>query len=251
MVQDLDQSTQSHPELELSKADFAVPEADKPGLVSRLWQEAYAHPYEAGLGAAAAIASAGVGIYALSKGDLMPSCFKGAADVLLVEDTPGLGNAFKDALEQNGHKVTWVTGIKTLEPLTAFTPDGGEMALTRRYKIAFLDGDLGADRLTGPEIVGTLAKRARVIGTSTVEHFNVAMRQNSLNSDGTAAAITGNKGVVFAALVGNRLDMLGAVKAPEAVQASLDALKVLLRAPENIALKKEANTRLQKFLLGK
>jgi hypothetical protein len=251
MVQDIDHSTQSYPELKLNKADFATTDDNKQGMVSRLWQEAYAHPYEAGLGAAAVIASAGVGIYALSKGDLMPSCFKGAADVLLVEDTPGLGNAFKEAIEQNGHKVTWVTGIKTLDPLTAFTPDGGEMALTRPYKIAFLDGDLGANRLTGPEIVGTLAKKTRVIGTSTVEDFNVAMRQNSLNPDGTAAAITGNKGVVFASLVGNRLDMQAALKTPEAVQASLDALKATLRAPENLALKKEADARLTKFLLAK
>jgi hypothetical protein len=228
--------------LKLTKSELAS-NKEEASAASSLWQDAYNNPAKTGLELGAAALVAGGLVYAASRGRIGAL---GKQSVLVVEDTIGMGKAFTEALESSGHKVTWVTGIKSLKPLTGFTADGGEIALNKRFNVALLDGDLGKDRLTGPEIVGALRDRKIMsIGTSTVESFN-----NGIKANGGDFAITANKGVVYQSLFSKQLDLRAAVKTPCEVQAGLDALKAVMRLPENEAARKAADARLMEHMLA-
>lgn len=216
------------------------------GACSKLLEDVLENPTKSAVTGAAIGLTGAAMVYAARKGHvdcLMP--WK-KPNVLLIEDTPGMALAFKEALKANGHDVTWVTGIKSLKPLTGITPDGTEIALaSRRYKIALVDGDLGKDMLTGPEIVGTLrSQRIMSIGTSTIDNFNVSMLEQG-------AQIAANKGDLYASLLGNRLDLKAALRAPQFAQDRLRSLSAALKTEELANLREQANARLMHFLLGK
>lgn len=216
------------------------------GAFTALLEDARANPTRTAVTAAAIGLTGAAMIYAARKGHvdcLMP--WK-KPNVLLIEDTPGMALAFKEALKANGHEVTWVTGIKTLKPLTGITSEGAEIALaSRRYKIAFVDGDLGKNMLTGAEIVGTLrSQRIMSIGTSTIENLNVSMLEKG-------AQIAANKADVYASLLGKRLDLKAALRAPQVAQDGLNSLSAALKTEELAVLREQANARLMHFLLGK
>jgi len=230
--------------LKLTKSELAS-NKDEGNTASSLWKDAYENPVKTGLVVGSAALVVGGLAYAASKGRLGGLLSK-QSEVLVIEDTPGMAKAFNAALESSGHKVTWVTGIKTLNPLVGFAPEGGEIALNKRFTAALLDGDLGKGRLTGPEIVGALRDRKIMsIGTSSVEDFNVAIKAN-----GGPFAIAANKGVVYMSVFSNKLDFRAAAKAPSEAQAGLDALKAAMRAPENEALRKAADAKLTSFMLA-
>lgn len=238
-------SPASAEKFQLTKTDLlhSEPENSSTGVVSALWKDAYENPLRTAAVGAAAVVVAGALLYA-SKGRIAEGLLGSKGEVLVIEDTHAMGKAFSEALAEQGHKVTWVTGIKSLKPLTGLTPEGGELALSsRRFKVAFVDGDLGKNMLTGPEIVGTLKdQRILSIGTSSVDTFNVAMRENA---PGTIAA---NKAVVYTSLLGGKLDLRAAVRSPGTVQEGLDAFRAVMRSPENEALRKQADATLMKFL---
>ncbi len=229
----------------LSKTELLNSDISASAAQTSLWQDAYDHPVRTGLGVAAVVGVGAAVLYA-TKGGAAERFFAGKPNVLLIEDTPGMAMAFRDALNTQGHKVTWVTGIKSLQPLTGFTPEGGEVALaSKQWKLAFVDGDLGKNRLTGPEIVGTLrSKNIMSIGTSTTEDFNSAMRANG-------ASIAANKAVIFTSVLGNKIDLKAALRAPEVAQEGLNAFGAVMRSPEHATLRKAADAKLMHYLLGK
>jgi hypothetical protein len=153
----------------------------------------------------------------------------------------------KFVLEKQGHPVTWVTGIKRLEPLVGITPEGGELTfgartLGSKLKVALVDGDLGKGSLTGPEIVGALRQqRVTSIGTSTLDSFNAAMRDNG-------APITANKSVVFTSLANRQLDLKAAIKSPQTVQYGLDELRAHILEPENEPARHYAESLLREYM---
>lgn len=235
----------SQNEIRLTSSELAQNNQEK-SLASSLWQAAYENPGKSALAVAATAAGGAALIYAARKGHIAEHLPWKKPNVLLIEDTPGMALAFQDALKAGGHKVTWVTGIKSLNPLTGIAPQGAELSLAgRRFNIALVDGDLGKNMLTGPEIVGTLkSHKIMSIGTSTTNDFNKSMLENG-------ASIAANKGVLYSSLLGKRLDLKAALKQPTVAQEGLDALGNTLRLPENAQLRKLADETLGKFLLGK
>ncbi len=209
---------------------------------ANLWSDVYEHRTAIGVAAGTAAAGA-LALYAGREqvGRLLAG---GAKDVLLVEDTPFMGKAMKSALEQNGERVTWVTGFKSANPLTATTLSGDEMVLNpRNFKVALVDGELKGSYLQGEHVVDAL-HRAGVtsIGTSTVAKINEAMLANG-------ADLAAQKGTVIGALANNQLDLAGAVRTPATVQKGLDALAVKLKGEAGKPLRKKADDLLGKFML--
>jgi len=205
------------------------------------FKDAYEHPSTAALtvgGVALGAASLYAGRNQIAR--LLPKMGK---DVLLVEDTPYMGMAFKSALETNGERVTWVTGFKRANPLTATTMEGKEIVLNpSKFKVAFVDGSLEGSRLQGEHVVDALNKSGlRTIGTSTVPEVNASMMLNG-------ATLAAPKSTLIAALVDNKINLKLAGKAPATLQRSLDGLTEELHTPGGEALRKKAGQLLTKFM---
>ena len=209
------------------------------GALSAVWKAAYEELPNAATGIAATAALIGVSgaIAYATKGRSW-----GKPNVLIIEDTIEMGKAYSDALTASGHKVTWVTNIKSLNPLIGTSPTGGEIALkSNKWKVAFVDGDLGKDVLTGPEIISTLTqKRMLAIGTSTIEDFNIAMRANG-------AGVALNKAHLYTALYGNKVDLRAAMKAPEAAQTNLTTFMNDVKSKEHEALRQAASKQMMSY----
>jgi hypothetical protein len=94
--------------------------------------------------------------------------------------------------------------------------------------------------LTGPEIVGTLkSNRIMSIGTSSVDTFNTDMLKNG-------ADIAANKAVILAGLMGDKLELKAALKAPAVAQEGLKSFAGVMRTPEFAPLRKQADELLMK-----
>lgn len=175
--------------------------------LSSLLHEAYEHPVGTGIGVAAVLGTAAALTYA-SRGRNL--------NVLIIEDTPMMGMALKDAVVASGHKATWVNTVSKLNPLTGVDQAGKEVALSgKRFHLALVDGDLGKGQLTGPEIVPFLKQQnITSIGTSTIASFNKDMLANG-------AQIAAGKPVIYTSLFGKTFDLKTAVRNPASVQESL------------------------------
>src|SRR4029078_1575212 len=98
---------------------------------------AYEHPVAVGAGVAA-VAAVGAGLY-LSRGKIANLLAPRSQEVFLVEACPVMGQTMKHALETVGHRVTWVTEIDKLRPLTGLTDEGAQIALKmNRFHPAFI-----------------------------------------------------------------------------------------------------------------
>lgn len=218
----------------LSKSDLISHESGNHGqsALASMWKEAYEHPVRTGAIATAVVAG-GAALWAATR----------RPGVLIIEDTPAMGMAMRDTLQAAGHKVTWVTHVSKLNPLTGIDAAGKEVAIAgnRKFKLALLDGDLGKDMMTGPEIVGSLRRENIVtLGTSTMADLNLAMKTNG-------AEMAATKPVVFTSLVAKQLDVRQALRAPAEVQASLDALSAKFRSKEIEPIRKAADAKLMEY----
>jgi len=235
-VTDTVQSTNDH----LEKTGVPV----TPSEPDSLWHEAYTHP---GVTAAVAVGTvlAGAGLLYASRGMLG----LGRTGTLLIEDTPFMGKAMKQVLEEQGHAVTWLTGVTRVEPFTGVTADGGSVVLNlKKFKTAFVDGELSREvngkmipyELQGENIVAPLkSKGVFSIGTSSVDKINADMLTNGAD----AAA---NKGVLFTTLVNRQVDFTGSLRAP-VLQARLDGLGTTITSDAGKPLRAAADTVLKKF----
>lgn len=227
-----------HPS-KMSNAELLNTGADAPSMAAKLWEAAYEHKGEIAATAGAMAATAAIiGTAALTKGRLW-----GKPNVLLIEDTIGMGMAYKEALNASGHKVTWVTKVNSLNPLTGITAEGKEIALSRsKTRLAFLDGDLGKGNLEGAQIVGTLKDNKFItITTSTQPTMNAEMVEKG-------ATVAARKDVVYASLLGDKIDLRAALKSPAYAQKTLDEMQVAIRTDALKPLRKEADTKLMEFL---
>ena len=209
---------------------------------SKLAQEAYDHP----LGAAAVVGGAALGIALAAKGKFgaWRSGASAGKDVLLIEDTPYMGKAFKASLEADGHRVTWLSSVSRPAPFTGLTEEGKQLVVDpRRYKFAFVDGDLGKEsRLQGEHVVDALRKSGvPSIGTSTLEDLNQLMLRNG-------ARITADKPTILAALVGHRLNVSEAIARPGKVQGDLNAFRQELAGQKGRDMRQAAEAVLKKYL---
>jgi len=231
------------PKDQVDKASDAVEKAKPQSAVAALFEDAYENPGTTAMVVGGAAAT--IGLIAASRGRLAKMLPGGGRDgILLVEDTPFMGKAFKHVLEEQGEKVTWFTGIKKLQPFTGITNDGKELVIQpNKFKFAFVDGELTGSRHQGEHVVDALkSSNLTSFGTSTIRDINLAMRTNG-------AALTGEKPAVLTALVNRTLDLRLVTSAPAKVQLQMDELMIKLRTPAMDEARKKADDVLHKFLL--
>ncbi len=239
MGQELNQFQNLESAAIMSNAELLKTTAEA-SVTSKLWDAAYEHKGEiaAAVGTMAATAAIAGTAALLTKGR-----YWGKPNVLLIEDTVGMGMAYKEALTASGHKVTWVTKVNSLSPLTGITHEGKEIALSsRRTRLAFLDGDLGKGNLEGAQIAGTLKdNRFMTITTSTQPTMNAEMVQKG-------ATVAARKDVVYVSLLGDKIDLRAALKSPSYAQKTLDEMQSALKTDAMKPLRKKADETLMDFL---
>ncbi|MBK8221382.1 MAG: response regulator [Candidatus Obscuribacter sp.] len=179
----------------------------------KLWQEAYEHP----VASAAIVAGIAVTTYA-TRGQIGKILGSGGKSVLLVEDTPYAAQTMKTLLEKEGQSVTWLTGVKRANPyITGITESGQEMVVDpRRYKMAFVDGELKGSYLQGVHVVDALKKEGvPSIGISSQPTENAALRLNG------AIAAT-EKPTAMTTLASHKFDLGLALRNPGLQQSRFD-----------------------------
>jgi hypothetical protein len=217
----------------------ATPTSSEP---SSFWHEVYTHPGDDALAVAgvAAATVAAAGLFAYSRG----AFGLGRTGTLLIEDTPYMGKAMKQVLEDQGHTVSWLTGVKSVGPRTisGTTVDGGNLTLNLgKFRTAFVDGVLDGSPLQGADIVGPLRKgKVFSIGTSTIPEFNDVMLKNGADA-------VSNKGVLFTSMVNNQVEFSGRLRAL-ALQKRLDELDTVIASTEGKPMRKAANAVVQKYM---
>jgi hypothetical protein len=216
-----------------------APEGEEP---SSLWKAAYEHPVAVGAGVAA-VAAVGTGLY-LSRGRIANLLAPKSQEVLLVEAAPFMGKTMKHALEAAGHRVTWVTEIDKLRPLTGLTDDGAQIALKmNRFHTAFIDPNhvtkaaIDFDKLAPFFHHGNV----RTIGTSVMTKTNEKMLASGVD-------IAAPKATVLMSLVGNKLNLQQAVRSPGRAQGILTRLENSPSTPEWKRLHDETDALLRKFI---
>jgi hypothetical protein len=212
----------------LEKSDSSIASA-----ASNLWQEAYENPGKAALVVGGAAAAIGIAYAA-----------RGQKGILLVEDTPYMGKAFRELLQEQGESVTWLTQIKRLQPFTGITNEGKEVVVQpHKFKFAFVDGGLKGSIPQGEHVVDALKSYGlKSFGTSTDDVVNKAMLRNG-------AIVAAQKPAVLTALVDQSIDFGKVTRVPAQVQREMYSLTDQLRTPELIPAYKKADEMLMKFML--
>lgn len=209
---------------------------------SSLWQTAYEHPVETGLAVAAAAGTAAALI--ASKGKLARLLAPRQQDVLVVEAAPYMGKSMRHALEQQGHRVTWVTEITKVKPFSGLTEKGDEIPLTlRRYHTAFVDPNHVHKSVPKFEELAPYFQRAnvRTIGTSVMADVN----QKMVSSGFDAAA---GKPVVLSSLVGRQLDLRTAYRSPAHAREMLDSVSHRMGSPEFESVRQRTSELLKQYM---
>ncbi|MBI2812338.1 MAG: hypothetical protein HYX67_16125 [Candidatus Melainabacteria bacterium] len=209
---------------------------------SSLWQSAYEHPIAAGLGVTAI---AGAALY-LSRGRIANLLAPSSQEVLLVEAAPFMGKAMRHSLEEAGHRVTWVTEIDKLRPLTGLTESGAEVPLKMgRFHTAFIDpnhvtkGAIGFDKLAPFFHRGNV----RTIGTSVMSDVNAHMLADGVD-------IAAKKTTVLMSLIGKNLNLQEAVRAPGRTQAVLSNLEEKINTTELAGLRQQTSELITRFAVN-
>ncbi len=217
-----------------------APDGEQP---SSLWKAAYEHPVAVGAGVAA-VAAAGTGLY-LSRGKIANLLAPRSQEVLLVEAAPFMGRTMKHALEASGHRVTWVTEIDRLRPLTGLSDEGAQVALKmNRFHTAFIDPNhvtkaaIDFDKLAPFFHQGNV----RTIGTSVMAKTNEKMLASGVD-------IAANKTTILMSLAGKKLDLQQAVRAPGKAQGILSNIENSPSTPEWKRLHDAADALLMKHMI--
>ena len=185
-----------------------------------LWQAVYENPGKTALlvGGTALVVGAAVA----SRGkiaELIPGLKN---KVLVVEDSPFFGPAFKETLERQRNEVTLITGAEDVAALKSgiVTAPGGKQIPVHleRYQAAFVDGEL-AGNVTGAQVVKELsAKHVSSVGMSS----QIAPNAEMLREGAIAAEL---KPSVFGALVRKEISVPGILRNPGEVQGQLESYK--------------------------
>lgn len=216
-------------------------EADEP---SSLWKDAYEHRVAIGA-TALGVAAIGTGLY-LSRGKIANMLAPRSQEVLIVEAAPFMGKAMKSSLEAAGHRVTWVTEIDKLRPLTGLADNGALVPLKmNRFHTAFIDPNhvtkaaLDFDQLAPFFHKGNV----RTIGTSVMSKTNEKMLSGGVD-------IAATKSTVLMSLVGKQLDLQQAVRSPRTAQGILTKMDDTIHSPEWTGLRETTEQLLRKFISG-
>jgi CheY-like chemotaxis protein len=99
--------------------------------------------------------------------------------VLVIEDSLAMGKALSEILIRQGHQVTWLTGVKTLEPLAGTVHGGNDLSLNfDDFDFLIEDGELKGSAYQGVEIVNHASALLHCIGFSSQPEFNQKMVNN-------------------------------------------------------------------------
>lgn len=210
---------------------------------SSLWQSAYEHPVATGVGVGLGVAAVGAGLY-LSRGKIANMLAPRSQEVLLVEAAPFMGKAMKHALEASGHRVTWITEIDKLRPLTGLAENGAQVSLKMsRFHTAFIDPNhvtkaaIDFDKLAPFFHQG----KVRTIGTSVMEKVNQQMLASGVD-------IAASKSTVLMSLVGKQLNLQQAVRSPSQTQGILTGMEKSITSPQWAKLHDTTNELLTRFI---
>ena len=221
----------------LEKSDSSIASA-----ASNLWQEAYENPGKTALVVAGAAATIGIAYAARGQiGKLLPNHREG---ILLVEDSPFMGKAFRQVLQEQGESVTWFTKIKRLQPFTGITNEGAEVVVQpNKFKMAFVDGELVGSNPQGEHVVDALkAGHLKSFGISAIPAINDSMIRHG-------AVVAAQKPAALTALVNHSLDIGKVTRAPAQVQLDMNSLTKRMLTPELDEARHKADDILRKFIL--
>lgn len=210
-------------------------------VASNLWQEAYENPGKTALVVGGAAAAIGIAYAARGQiGKLLPNHREG---ILLVEDSPYMGKAFRAALQEQGENVTWFTKIKSLQPFTGITHEGKEVVVQpRKFKLAFVDGELVGSKPQGEHVVDALkSDHLKSFGISTIPAINDSMVQHG-------AIVAAQKPTALTALVNHTLDLGKITRSPAQVQVEMNSLSARMLTPEMSPARKKADALVMKFI---
>ncbi|HEY9772914.1 MAG TPA: hypothetical protein V6C81_03790 [Planktothrix sp.] len=200
-----------------------------------LWQEAYEHPVTTAGAVAATAGALYLGGTALGRLALKSK----PCEVLLFERTKFMGKALEDVLKENGHNVTWLSGMKNLDQFVGQDLAGSEVALDpKKFDFAVVAGGLDG-KFSGMDIVGNLTtRRIPSLGLGTSSDMTDALKVNG--------AIASNKAVGFQSLLDKSFNLRGAMRTPQTYQAHLDDLATKINVDPS--LRSEAEARLMKAM---
>ncbi len=210
-------------------------------VASNLWQEAYENPGKTALVVGGAAAAIGIAYAARGQiGKLLPNHREG---ILLVEDSPYMGKAFRAALQEQGENVTWFTKIKSLQPFTGITHEGKEVVVQpHKFKLAFVDGELVGSKPQGEHVVDALkSDHLKSFGISTIPAINDSMVQHG-------AIVAAQKPTALTALVNHTLDLGKITRSPAQVQVEMNSLSARMLTPEMSPARKKADALVMKFI---
>lgn len=210
-------------------------------VASNLWQEAYENPGKTALVVGGAAAAIGIAYAARGQiGKLLPNQREG---ILLVEDSPYMGKAFRAALQEQGENVTWFTKIKSLQPFTGITHEGKEVVVQpHKFKLAFVDGELVGSKPQGEHVVDALkSDHLKSFGISTIPSINDSMVQHG-------AIVAAQKPTALTALVNHTLDLGKITRSPAQVQVEMNSLSARMLSPEMGPARKKADALVMKFI---
>jgi hypothetical protein len=214
---------------------------------SSLWRSAYEkasdHPVATSVGVGLGVAAVGAGLY-LSRGKIANLLAPRSQEVLVVEAAPFMGKAMKHSLEAAGHRVTWVTEIDKLRPLTGLAENGAEVSLKlNRFHTAFIDPNHVTDAALSFNKLAPFFHNGnvRTIGTSVMKDVNTKMI-----ADGVDIAAT--KSTVLMSLVGKQLNLQQAVRSPGKAQGMLNRMEGSINSPEFAALRDRTNEIMRSFI---
>lgn len=210
-------------------------------VASNLWQEAYENPGKTALVVGGAAAAIGIAYAARGQiGKLLPNHREG---ILLVEDSPYMGKAFRAALQEQGENVTWFTKIKSLQPFTGITHEGKEVVVQpHKFKLAFVDGELVGSKPQGEHVVDALkSDHLKSFGISTIPSINDSMVQHG-------AIVAAQKPTALTALVNHTLDLGKITRSPAQVQVEMNSLSARMLTPEMSPARKKADALVMKFI---
>ncbi len=143
--------------------------------------------------------------------------------ILIIEDSLSMAITLSEALERQGHEVTWLTGVVTLAPFVG-TVHGGKARQVdpRHFDLLIEDGELKGSPYQGEQIVEYVsALNLACIGNSTLPEVNQEMAQKG-------ALLVVRKPILLAAAQAGFFQ-------PEQVKSDLSGLSAKLNVVEETA----------------
>ncbi|HMY02612.1 MAG TPA: hypothetical protein PK671_24925 [Candidatus Obscuribacter sp.] len=143
--------------------------------------------------------------------------------ILIIEDSLSMAITLSEALERQGHEVTWLTGVVTLAPFVG-TVHGGKARQVdpRQFDLLIEDGELKGSPYQGEQIVEYVsALNVACIGNSTLPEVNQEMAQKG-------ALLVVRKPILLAAAQAGFFQ-------PEQVKSDLSGLTAKLNVVEETA----------------